>query len=436
MASQIELSEYSTKVPSLDSKKIGIFSNAEVDEKLAIVSLTDEDKELAESLKNFLKITPLKDGLAISSDSFIGVANFSQFSVVVKPKILMDPENLFGMLNYAFDLELFKKPPIEFSPETNENFLVDIIILSIVERCERLLKQGLLKSYISFQENISFLKGKLLLKQHISNMVRHRPQFACEFDELEYDNLENQIILFCLNRCYKMINNDELLRRIRLLILQISGNVSNKLITIEDFKKINYTGQNAHYEKIHELCILIVEATGLVDFYSQRTHLVKSFFVNMNEIFEKFVFKLIQNYFPPYYDIREQESLHAWIINGVRRKKIRTDILLHNNQTGQFTVIDTKYKFHLDDDLYQIGFYIHEYSKKGRQIQKTGYAILPKNKKEPQEPYSEIFSETQGIKIIKSYIDLDEIIPLLYERNEESETLIRTKIHKLLPELE
>ena len=37
--------------------------------------------------------------------------------------------------------------------------------------------------------------------QQLQNDSRMNAKFACEFDELEYDNLENQILLYCLHRC-------------------------------------------------------------------------------------------------------------------------------------------------------------------------------------------------------------------------------------------
>ena len=44
-------------------------------------------------------------------------------------------------------------------------------------------------------------KGKLLLVQQLQNDARSNAKFACEYDELEYDNLENQILLYSLHRC-------------------------------------------------------------------------------------------------------------------------------------------------------------------------------------------------------------------------------------------
>jgi len=286
------------------------------------------------------------------------------------------------------------------------------------------------------QENVSYLRGKLLLKQHLINVLENRPQFACEYDELEYDNLENQILLFCLKRCYKITNSENLKRDIRKLIFQFSGAVSDRLVTHYDFKKITYNRLNNNYTNAHQLSELIIKSSGIVDFYSEAKHHISSFFVDMNEIFEKFVYRLFEKYYHPReFKIFEQKTEKAWTIDFTEKESIRTDILLRNLKTKQNTVIDTKYKEKLTPlDRYQIGFYIHEYRKSTENWQKTGYAILPKPKNEEMEKSFQVISSTkQGIHIVQSHINLDEIIPLLYKHDSESQKTLQDKIESLLP---
>jgi len=290
MVLRIDIKEHSTKIPTSDSSRVGGKTNYEVDSRLEGQKLTEDDKRHLESIKKYLGVHSLEKGLAISTSSHIGMANFSNFSVRVEPKIFIKPENLFGMINYAFGVEDLKKIPDEFLPKTNENYLMDLIIHAFAKHCEILFKHGLYKSYVTYQENTSFLRGKLLLKQHLQNVLRSRPKFACEFDELEYDNLENQILLFCLQRSYKITQNPILKTQLRKLIMQLSSVVSDEYITRQDFKKINYTRQNDHYKPSLELCEFIIESAGIVEMYAGTKHLIQSFFVDMNVIFEKFVF--------------------------------------------------------------------------------------------------------------------------------------------------
>ncbi len=428
MKNLYEIAEYSRLYPGKSSLEFDSQIRSKIDPRLPSENLTENDERLLkEQLKGVLKVIPHRDGLTISSNSHIGFANFDGFSVVVKPKVLMSSENLFGMINYAFDLDMKRLP--EFSPKTDENYLVEVIIFSFIEKCKILFQKGLYKSYVTHQDDVSFLRGKLLLKQHIQNVLHNRPKFACEYDELEYDNLENQIVLFCLKRSYKITQNQDLKKELRKLIFQMSSIVSDKFVRGLDFKQIQYTRQNSHYRHILGLCKLIIDSSGIIDFYSEQKHLVNAFFVDMNTIFEKFVANLFKDVFSDIFKVHEQKSKKVWSIDDKSKKGIRTDILLEQIRNNKKKiVIDTKYKDGLaDSDLYQIGFYIHEYFEESfGDDKKQGFAILPTTDDLKLEgKHSIISSINQDIRIVKSFINIDQIVPLLGSKiPEERERLV------------
>src|SRR6185437_7130326 len=101
----IECEEYQTKIPSPNSD-LGEYSRVKIDPTLMKLNITDDDKDLLrKSLRGIINIKELQDGLSITTYSSVGLVNFSSFSVVVRPKILMKPENLFGMINYAYNVQ-------------------------------------------------------------------------------------------------------------------------------------------------------------------------------------------------------------------------------------------------------------------------------------------------------------------------------------------
>lgn len=436
MNNPFELGEYSKLYPDEHSKSLDDFRRSTVDSRLNLELSTDDETSLKNELKGIIKIETLKEGLKISTNSHIGVANFDSFSVVVQPKILMDSKNLFGMINYVYnsDIKLFS----EYTPKFGDEFLVDVIITSFVDQCKNLLKIGLYKSYVTHQDNLAFLRGKLRVKQHLQNVLKNKPQFACEHDELEYDNLENRIILFCLRRSYQLTRNDDIKKDIRKLMYQISTVVSDKYITRHDFTKINLTRQNYHYQNIIDICKLIIESPGIAGLFSDRNHLVNSFFVDMNMIFEKFVFKLFAKVFADKYIVAKQKENKVWNIDDEKTMGIRTDILLKNKNGDDEIVIDTKYKTDITiSDLYQIGFYVHEYSQKGsKNEQKVGYAILPKQKDTLQDDsmskQSLYVTEKQRITVVKSFLDIDKAVSLLYSQEPTANDDLKQMMIELL----
>jgi len=417
----IELSEYKTKSSSIDPTE----EDESQENKLEGLSLSPEDITLKNYLKKkgILTILELKKGLRITSSSHIGVAQFTDFSVVVLPKFLMDPHSLPKLIEYSYDLDDLIIPESEIKFEDTKNLLIEIIISSFVKQCQKLLYQGLIKSYVTHEENIPYLRGKLLLQQQFLNAAHKKLEFACEYDELEYNILENQILLATLETSYNITENESLKKIVRRLTHQISGFVEKTMVLIEDFNKINYTRLNQHYQKTHQLCKLILSSTGIADFYQEKIPYVNSFFIDMNVIFEAFVAKLFQQYYP--FPTEAQKGKRAWIIDEGGSANIRTDILIYDNHRNVRNIIDTKYKKKLkESDRFQIGFYIHEYKKR------EGYAILPQ---QIESKDHKIISKQQEIAINVKHINIDEMLKLIYSKDKEESNKIREKLESLIP---
>lgn len=228
-------------------------------------------------------------------------------------------------------------------------------------------------------------------------------------DGKEHSNLENQIILYCLERSYYTTINDSRKKEIRRLIDNFSDLVEHVEISIDDFRKLSYHQMNQHYKKIHELCKLIVNSIRITDFYQQKTRFVNSFFVNMNEVFEKFVYKLFHDFYP--LPCKEQQRYPAFETEvGKETFDIIPDILIYDkNRNDVQTIIDTKYKVELSEsDRFQISFYIRDYGKK------EGYAILPEY---PGSYRDTIKAPRQDIEIKIRYINIDKALELLYSKD-------------------
>jgi len=422
----ISLQEYQTKAPSSDDFFPYEDNRQDKDSTLENLFLEKEDRKLRNFLqkKGILTIRELKNGLEISSSSKIGVVQFSNFSVKVLPKFTLNPKNLPKLIGYAFDFDDIIIPESEINFEAEEDQLIDILIAFFVRKCQKLIKQGLLKTYNTHIDDINFLRGKLLLKQQISHQIRHRPVFACEFDELEYNNLENQILLFTLLGSYWLTKSDSLRRDSRIIIRQFSNLVDKKQFTLDAFEKISYNRLNAHYQNLHDLCKLIMSAAGISDFYQVRKNVVSSFFVDMNMVFEKFVSRLFREYYIPEYIVEEQKGKKVWTSDGESPPSIRTDILL-SHTSGKKIIIDTKYKRKLSrEDPFQIYLYVNEYK------QKKGYAILPFYSDSREHTMTSMVS---GTAISVKRIDIDNTLDLIYSNNVEDSKKLRDLVITLVP---
>ena len=378
--------------------------------------------------KKILKITPqhFSNGLEFQTFSNIGVAQFANFTVTINPKFT-NIENLVKLINYVYDLDIDILPESEVKFRDESNMLTEIIISSFLNQCRNLVRQGLYKSYVLHQDrSMPALRGKLLLVQQLQNDARLNAKFACEYDELEYDNLENQILLYCLHRCSGWTIIDSKRNEINRLIQQISPFVDDRInITVDHFKKINYTRLNQYYEKIHQLCKIIVQNIGISDFFEQKTSFVNSFFVDMNRVFEEFFFKLVKEYHP--LPSKEQVPEVEWRSTLGETFTAIPDVLIYDETRKKIEyILDTKYKAEItQDDIRQIDGYVQQ---KGKN---EGYAILPKTSDskdrdwEPDQKY-------RISKIKVRYIDIDKAIDLLYMKDSK---VRKAEILKMLEEI-
>ena len=382
-----------------------------------------EDKKILTIVLTTTKKTQFKAG------SQIGVARFTNFTVTINPKFT-NIRNLVKIINYTLDVDIDIIPESEVKFRDESNMLTEVIFSTFRHYIQDLLMQGLYKSYATKQDyNMPYLRGKLLLLQQLQNDARLNAKFACEYDELEYNNLENQILLFCLHKCRHLTVFDSKRNEFNSMIQQMDTFVEHKPITVDDLKKLNYTRLNQYYEKTHQLCKIIIQDIGISDFYEQETSFVNSFFIDMNDIFEKFFFKLVKDYYP--LPSEKPPSSRSWTSTLGRHKYNEPDGFIYDkNGKDVKYIIDTKYKYPSTkeseikpEDIRQMLDYMSHQGKN------EGYLIYPKTEKSIPDEYK---AENRDFTVKTRYIDIDRVIELLDIDDEK----IRTeKIEKFLKEI-
>lgn len=398
----------------------------------------DNDKKLQELLveKKILEFDQIKDkGIKIKAQNYIGTATFSGFHLKIIPKIYTKDnkevwKNIATCINFIEGFSSAKILEYQKISFQNENeYLQDFLVWSLVFECESLLQRGLLKSYVEHEENLPYLRGKLLLKNQFQNDVQKKAQFFCEYDELEYDNIENRIIFYSLLLCERIAISPNLKHYVFKLIQQFSSMVQKTPIFVSDVERVqrNYNRQNLHYKDAHSICKLILDNVGISDFYHTQVPFSIPFFVNMNDVFEDFVTKLFMEYGDSD-DVLPQATQKAWDVDEKTARTMKPDIILRNNQS--LTIVDVKYKPKLaPNDLYQIGFYIHEYRDKDRNPNDNeAYAILPQYPDDSKTSHKYVAIKT-GITIYEKQICLNDFIDFIENENIKG---IKEEISKIL----
>lgn len=377
------------------------------------LTLLKEEEKVCEQLEEQYKIqiSQITDGIRISADWFVGAREFENFILYVGPKFVQ-LENLGRMIDFAYDVKSDESDDeIRFNSGVEQP--LEFVINSFIQTCSKIIKKGLHRSYQIHNEDVPFLKGKLLLKNQIRNDLKFNMKFNCEYDEFTSNNLENQIILYTLKMCKILTKFPRRKMHIQKLIHQIDFQIEEKQITLNDFRKIQYTKLNNRYRKPHDLARLIIQNIGIQNLKYQKTRFIVPFFVPMPEVFEKFLENLFLNYHQKELSIKPQQRFQAWYKDGnpARDGGIKPDILIYkDNQI--VSILDAKYMKDIkESQKYQIAFYLH-YLKKS-----VGYTILPY---EEIDDY-ELAVPELDITIKVKHVDIDNILNTLYSKEKSKE---------------
>lgn len=287
-------------------------------------------------------VSPQKNGAyLLKATSYVGIISLpSGFRIQIIPKI--SNTALYYILCYLYDADI---PIFDKSKFPQGSFFLDMIASIFKSELDKIIQQGLLKKYVLEEENQNFLKGKLLIDKQIKHNFINKHRFYCKYDELTYDNLENQTILYTLTLLINLVSNNLLKQELVDLKWILENEITPRnLIKVEYVEKISFSRLNDYYEKIINLSRQIISEIYIGDIHSKEVE-AYGYLVDMNLVFQKFILKLIKDVLLQY-EVKGQEiGINNLIqpVNKAPKIRIRPDILISKNKETKLT-IDTKYK--------------------------------------------------------------------------------------------
>ena len=406
-------------------------------EKIFRKQLKDEDIAVLDELKEKYGIRHSFDknnSLIIESNQNIGSVQLPNLDhrINITPKMFKNKKDslidtsVFLFFANNINIKKFMKDQKNFF-ESDSEHLVHPLHIDLITKCEELLNKGLLKSYVVNTENISAVRGKLLFQQQMVNDLMRKPKFFCEYDELEYDSTENRVLLQAMTIVERTSKITYWKMKALDLAQKLSG-VVNKVNVSKPERQMmmrSYNRQNSRYKEIHQTCERLIEQEGVGNIYSGERSVVPIFY-NMNNEFERFVENLFLKYYEMPSWVKTQSSAISWNreIKGSRR--MRPDIIIQDDNGNVKHIIDTKYKDHelTPGDLYQIGFYMHEYGKNNELD--DAFAILPESDNVSDETYT---STKKKKNVHQRTLNVVECLEMIKENNEEG---LRTLVSDLI----
>ena len=279
--------------------------------------------------------------------------------------------NIYYMLAYAFQ-ELKQNNYAEIEGEAFDD-IYDLFAEILSKGISYQLKQGLFREYVSHNESLLTVRGKISMSDTIRNRMRNDQQINCNFDTLTEDNIYNQILVATTHVLLKHSDvKKETKMRLKKLLLFFQ-NVSIKDVHAIHWDSLKFDRNNKNYRMLLYICYFIVKEWLLT---TENGNFKMQAFSDdhLCRLFEKFVLSYYQKHHPEFNP--EAKQIEWNIIKEQSDTSVlpimQTDILL---TIGERTlIIDTKYYSKIlqqqygketirNNNLYQIRTYVNEYDR-------------------------------------------------------------------------
>ena len=336
------------------------------------VALTPEDRAVVETLSasadNRLQIEELRRGLRVRTRSWVGVVRLPTVEIRVIPKVTGDLIGLVRLLEYTSGLDALTRLGEDATLEASGDSLLELFVLLFVEATERVLRRGLLSGYVEREDELPIVRGRILGDRQMLERFGRLDRIICRFDELEHDVVENQLLTAALRVASPRVTSVALQRRISRLRGVLEPICDTDQLNLEGARAtVTYNRLNAHYETAHQLGWLLFDALGIDDLFVPGEAQSFSFLLNMNQLFERFVSRVVEQILPATrYRVTSQSPFKSVVWNVTSQRpytSIIPDVVVERRGESDCRVaIDAKYKLYDErgfdqSDIYQTFLY-------------------------------------------------------------------------------
>jgi len=360
----------------------------------------------------YLKLGQNKLHKYLQAQSYVGVIQTkSGVTIEILPKIAKNMDNDVSKKILIKMLKTLRKSPFKNFNMANLKStnlpLLEIFITMFLSELEKLIQKGIKSDYISKEENLGFLKGKLKIKEQMKKNFIHKENFQVEYQEYIQDRVENRLIKTTLEYLYNKSKANRNKKRIREFLfvfddIKVSHNVK------EDFKKVRLDRQMNDYQLVLQWAKTFLYSNSFSPYKGETVAFALLF--DMNVLFESYVGYMLKL---KEFDVSLQDREHHLVYIDFNEGKfqLKPDIVVKYND--EVIIADTKWKLLSEDkahqgvgqaDMYQLYAYGTKYTEP---VCKNMYLIYPKNENDLEEEQYHYTREIDGLKLKILFFDLE-----------------------------
>ena len=325
----------------------------------------------------------------IRAKNYVGVILVSDLTIEVLPKIDIRQENEVEgpdvqqtcRQNLLYMLSQVKRIPIQERDLASQKLqklpMLEVLIRIFARKLLTELRRGQQHLYSYREEELPYVKGKLIMKRLGQRNVSRSHLLPVGFDEFVNDTWLNRVLKAACNRLLKMSVTTTTEQYLKEALLELSDVVQCEIAT-HDFESVVLDRNATRFQELFELSKLVLQGTSPSAAYGQN----KTFnlLVPMEVLFEEFIGATFKTHACQFGFSRDQIHVQAsrrtkTLLRDESGKgtfRLKPDVLFEDASGNPSIILDTKWKRLRPDaqnrkngvsqsDMYQLYAYANRY---------------------------------------------------------------------------
>ena len=260
-----------------------------------------DDEDLAE-LRHFARHVLKRVDGDMAASSHVGMVTTRRGTMLeILPKIDLDgPDDnpLERTKHMFFDmLRTWRRLPAQVAHSDIRSMsrfpMLEVFVRQFLLMLARLARNGLARRYVSVEENLRYLRGRIVFGPHLRENASNRTRFYTSHDELSVNRPANRLIRTALSRLVPRITNDtnrQLLRE----ALAACDDVPLSADASADWRAHRIDRSMNHYRPVMQWVGLFLFNRGLATFAGHNRNV--SLLFPMEQVFEDFIADCFRRY--------------------------------------------------------------------------------------------------------------------------------------------
>jgi 5-methylcytosine-specific restriction enzyme subunit McrC len=167
-------------------------------------------------------------------------------------------ENIYYLFCYAWDR--FPEGRTIGVGTVESPRICDLFASVLLGGVKRIKRRGLDRGYIETQDDISGVRGRIVLADTLRRDLLRVGRANCRFDDLSYDILNNQIIKATISRLLDVHELDATLCQELSRVKRLFIEVTDIALSNSSFRRVQLSRNNGNYDLLIKICSLVQSA--------------------------------------------------------------------------------------------------------------------------------------------------------------------------------